>query len=1156
MSLTEKILVNSRYTRSINIERDAKSNELAAGYIPTSRAVNTIQRFVDTINEEQTPRSWSLVGPYGSGKSSFLLYLSQVLSTPSSECLSILEPSSPCTVKSLNTHLASTTGYLNILVTGSHQGLAHSLLNSLKDALANYLSQQKTSSRKLDDKLAAILEQKDLSTSDVISAFKDVQDHLQSSKKVNCPGLLICIDELGKFLEFEALQSEANDIYLLQELAEHACSKHAVQLNLFVSLHHSLEHYAKGLGDTLKHEWSKVQGRFEEIPFLESSEQTLRVVSNAIHSNLSSNEAAQIASYIDPIVRALHEEYALPHGLTIDEATQLLSSCYPLHPLTALILPVLCQKVAQNERTLFSYLSSHEESAFQHLLEQLTSVDEYIMPSDIFDYFMSSRAGVLGDHITNRRWLEVSSAIDRFDQQSSTELELLKTIGLLNVIGSKRGLKASDPILETCCESREEFIAAIQALEKASLVNYRKFNSEYRVWQGSDFDLESCIHHETSKIRGFSVAQALNSGSYVDPMVARRYTIQNGALRYFVPVFLDSVEELDQVTFDEPTIAYVLCEKAISKVKIKSNSASKSEFAVIALCSNTPRLKQLLIEAQALTQIENQYQELNSDPIAKKEFIERKNSVFAAQQRILEQLLQQPESNHWLWKGKQLDIANKRKLQENLSSIFETIYSHAPSIHNELINRDKPSSQAVAGRNKLLTAMLKNESSIDLDIDKFPPEKAIYRAVLKATGLHQEVEGQYKFVEPEVSSEFYDTWCAIRDFFASTENSPLSFSELTKTLTAPPYGIKQGLLPIVYFAAYLIDRHELALYEDRKYIPSIQPDHLERFSRKPESFTVQRFRIEGLKASIYEEYSKALFSSKSKRTVVQLVSPLAKFMSELPEYTLKTKSSDLSKEAKAVRSAYNLAKSPEALLFSELPKALGYKFGNTSDSHELEGFAEKLRNALRELKHAYPKLIDHQKSLLGQAFHIEYSSFEELRGKIIGRYSDLEQYTVDVDGLKAFLMRLTKTNIDDESWLQNILMFLGHKPPTKWTDGNRAEAEVRLSDFSKRLLDLETLRIHHDRYQQKTTDDFDVFLLKSLKKGAAPLDRVITIDKQQHTAIQDIKQEIVSLLKDGDTKHEIQLAVLAELVDEFLSPSKATDSQDEKVTLKGVSNGQ
>ncbi len=1154
MSLTEKVLINSRYTRSINIERDANSNELAAGYIPTSRAINTLQRFVDTVKEEQTPRSWSLVGPYGSGKSSFLLYLSQVLSAPSNECLSNLEPSSSSTVKNLNSHLASTTGYLNILVTGSHQGLAYSLLSSLKDALVEYLSQQNTSSRKVDSKLTEILEQKDLSTSDVISAFKYVQDHLQSSKKVSCPGLLICIDELGKFLEFEALQSEANDIYLLQELAEHACSKHAVQLNLFVSLHHSLEHYAKGLGDTLKHEWSKVQGRFEEIPFLESSEQTLRVVSNAIHSELSSKEITQIASNNNPIVRALHEEHALPHGLTIDEATQLLSSCYPLHPLTALILPVLCQKVAQNERTLFSYLSSHEESAFQHLLAQLTSVGEYIMPSDIFDYFMSSRAGVLGDHITNRRWLEVSSAIDRLDQESSTELELLKTIGLLNVIGSKRGLKASDPLLETCCESREEFIAAIQALEKASLVNYRKFNSEYRVWQGSDFDLESCIHHETSKVRGFSVAQALNGGSYVDPVVARRYTIQNGALRYFVPIFFDSVEELDQVTFEEPTIAYVLSEKVLSKVNC--NSASKSEFAVIALCSNTPRLKQLLIEAQTLTQIENQYQELNSDPIAKKEFIERKNSVLAAQQRMLEQLLQQPENNQWFWKGRHLEIANKRKLQESLSNIFETIYSYAPAIHNELINRDKPSSQAVAGRNKLLMAMLNNESNIDLNIAKFPPEKAIYRAVLKATGLHQEVEGQYKFIEPCVDSEFHDTWCAIRNFFASTEDSPRSFSELTKILTAPPYGLKQGLLPIVYFAAYIIDRHELALYEDRKYIPSIQSDHLERFSRKPESFTIQRFRIEGLKASIYEEYSRALFSSNSKRTVVQLVSPLAQFMSGLPEYTLKTKSSDLSKEAKAVRSAYNLAKSPEALLFSELPKALGYKFSNTDDSHELEGFAEKLREALRELKHAYPKLIEHQKSLLGQAFHIEHSSFEELRRKIIGRYSDLEQYTVDVDGLKAFLMRLTKTNIDDESWLQNILMFLGHKPPTKWTDGNRAEAEVRLSDFSKRLLDLETLRVHHDRYQQKATDDFDVFLLKSLKKGAAPLDRVITIDKQQHTAIQDIKQEIVSLLKDGDTKHEVQLAVLAELVDEFLTTSESADSQDEKVTLKEVSNGQ
>ncbi|PIE25162.1 MAG: hypothetical protein CSA60_01330 [Neptuniibacter caesariensis] len=1155
MSLVNKVSVNSRYTRSINIERDASSIELAKGYIPTTRAVSTISRFVDTLNAEKTPRAWSLVGPYGSGKSSFLLYLSNALATEKNECLDLLEAYNPDINKKLCTKLTSSTGYLRVLVTGSHQGLARSILSSLFKSLTSYLIENHTTSKSLTSQLSAIIEQSKISTSDVIDAFKATQNAFKSSKKIRCPGVLLCIDELGKFLEFEALQSEANDIYLLQELAEHAYADHDVNLNLFVSLHHSLEHYAKGLGDTLKHEWSKVQGRFEEIPFLESSEQTLRVVSNAIQADFCEEDRHLVHTITNSIVKTLHEEHALPHGLNVDEANQLFSSCYPLHPLTALILPTLCQKVAQNERTLFSYLSSHEDSAFQHVIKQLKGIGEFIMPGDVFDYFMSNRSGVMGDHITNRRWVEVSTAIDRLDYKSEIELELLKTVGLLNVIGSNRGIKASEPILKTCCKSPEEFKEGVKALEASSLITYRKFNSEYRVWQGSDFDLESCIHDEVSKIKAYSVAKALNNSSYIDPIVARRYTIQNGALRYFLPRFFDSAAELAQASFEEPTVAYVLSNTSQNKAEITDNSASHSAFAVIALCSSTPRLKQLLVEEQALNQIENQYQELNSDPIAKKEFVERKNAILVAQQNMLEQLLQHPENSLWFWKGEQVSIRSKRKFQEILSNIFEEIYCKAPSIHNELINRDKPSSQAVAGRNKLLIAMLESESHSDLDIDKFPPEKAIYRAVLKTTGLHQEVEGEYKFIEPEAGSEFDQTWKAIRNFFATTEDSPRSFTELTKTLSAPPYGIKLGLLPIVYFAAYLIDRHELALYEDRKYIPSIQPDHLERFSRKPDSFTVQRFRIEGLKASIYEEYSKALFSNKNQRTIVQLVSPLAKFMFELPEYTLKTKSSVLSKEAKAVRDAYQLAKSPEALLFSELPKALGYKLNKSSESCELEGFAEKLRNALRELKHAFPQLIEHQKTLLGQAFNIEYSSLEELRKIIVGRYSGLEQYTVDVDGLKAFLIRLTKTNIDDESWLQNILMFLGHKPAKKWSDGNRAEAEVRLSDFSKRLLDLETLRVHSDRYQQKSSGDFDVFLLKSVKKGAEPLDRVITIDKQQHSAIQDIKQEILNFLKDGDTKHEIQLAVLAELVDEFLSSSKNNGSKDTSAPLKEVSSG-
>ena len=74
-----KITVNTNYTRSINIERDFDSISLVNAYIPTNRTISTLHQISSTIFDEGSPKAWSLVGPYGSGKSAFAIYLSSIL---------------------------------------------------------------------------------------------------------------------------------------------------------------------------------------------------------------------------------------------------------------------------------------------------------------------------------------------------------------------------------------------------------------------------------------------------------------------------------------------------------------------------------------------------------------------------------------------------------------------------------------------------------------------------------------------------------------------------------------------------------------------------------------------------------------------------------------------------------------------------------------------------------------------------------------------------------------------------------------------------------------------------------------------------------------------------------------------------------------------
>ncbi|HIP95530.1 MAG TPA: hypothetical protein EYH20_09365 [Leucothrix sp.] len=127
MSLHDSIKVNTHYTRSINLERDSDSIDVIKSYIPTSRALRAFSRISDSFNTELSPRAWSLIGPYGSGKSSFSVFLSQLLSNTESEGAKQAQQVLNKAEKSLSTKFTKETkdsgGFLKILITGAPESM-------------------------------------------------------------------------------------------------------------------------------------------------------------------------------------------------------------------------------------------------------------------------------------------------------------------------------------------------------------------------------------------------------------------------------------------------------------------------------------------------------------------------------------------------------------------------------------------------------------------------------------------------------------------------------------------------------------------------------------------------------------------------------------------------------------------------------------------------------------------------------------------------------------------------------------------------------------------------------------------------------------------------------------------------------------------------
>lgn len=1142
MSLAKHIQVNTSYTRSINIERDLESAEGGRPYIPTARAVQTINRIADTLHGRDAPRAWALIGPYGSGKSAFGLFLSNLLSSsywdPANQARTILKHTDVKLGTKIEQTIGTSTGFCLITITGSPEPLTRRLAEAMLAAAEDFRGMQRGSTPAFMRELKkAVTDNNDVAVGDLVRWLSDLQRFVIKSEG---KGVLIVIDELGKFLEYEARHRQSTDIYLLQALAEHACAASEAPVLLVVLLHQAFEQYFVTLGDQLKNEWKKVQGRFESIPYLESAEQVLLIVREAIKSDLPKSAQRAIRAKTTQVAESLGAANALPTGMESDSAADIFVGSYPLHPVSLLLLPSLCQKVAQNERTLFSFLGSSEPHGFQEALVRLeldAAHPQWILPWEIYEYFILNQPGLVTDQLTHRRWAEVITAVERLGDAPDEAIRILKTIGLLNIAGSQGGLKASDELLKLVCDAEGcDFDATLRLLLERSVVTFRKYNGEYRVWQGSDFDLDAALQEQRDQLGFIDLAKLLNEREVIAPIVARRHAIETGTLRYFRTQFADTVSAVERPDVNVPTVLLCLAATRDSEdqFSLASRLQAPSSQLITSVVPNASTIRQAVTEVIAYERVQSQYPNVNNDPVAARELKDRLSIAKDREHELLSAVVEEPENSSWWWCGLEHRPSSKRGLQDLLSRALEKTFEQSPHIHNELINRDKPSSTANAARKKLLVAMLEHGDKPDLGFEKFPAEKAMYRALLHFTGIHGQVDGKWKFQKPleTARGRLRPFWHAIEAYLDAHPNQPRSLADIFDHLSQPPFGVKNGVLPVLLLAFYLANEEELALFDDGQYCPFISQEVIERIIKEPHNFGLQRFKSDPVRDAIFRTYIESVSLMGVAPAQVNLVAaakPFARFMMTLPDYAKATKT--VSNEAQQLRDKFYAAKSPLQLLFFQIPEALGLKplIGDVLRPDNLDTFNSKLKSAIAELRIAYHALLNDFINQLREAFKLSSKEdLDRIREILTGRYSGLQDYTIDVQGLKAFIGRITDAYGDEKQWLISLASFLARKPPEKWTDDDASAARYRLLELSKKLRELETLRLHSERVDDECAD-YELVLLRSISQINGERERVVTLDPDKRQRLEGLVREIKKQL-DGLGSEDLKNAVLAMLV--------------------------
>jgi hypothetical protein len=1142
--LSDYFKLHRRYYRSVNLERDLDKPDAVQGYVPTERTAIALQRILSSICDPNAHRAWTLTGVYGTGKSAFTHYLAALCAPEKSSvaqaALAIADetfgPDSP-EIEAI--YAIPRPGLIRAVATAQREPLSWTIARALaRGADLFWNGKQKSSPDFLRDLIDWRVEVESgnckITDQQILKVIKEI---IQTAKV----DVLLVIDELGKNLEFASHNQGVQDLYLLQQIAElELKGKH--QVHLLGILHQSFAGYSDRLSTVEQSEWIKIHGRFTDIVLTESPSQMTRLIGQAIDR-----------SDADPVFHAIHHQAEnwfdeLRDVLSEREiSAKVLADAYPLHPLTAIVLPVLCVRYAQNDRSLFTFLTSDEPFAFDQFLKN-NAIENNQIPTlklyQLYDYFVDAVTG-LASRLNLQRWVEVQGLIQDAKDQSQDVLKVLKTIGVLNLVTSTGKFRATPELVSLAlCDSpgdkkgRKRWKEVIGQLKQKKLITHRGTQDELRIWQGSDFDTEAAIAERIEQSH-LLLADLLTAIYPTRPLVAQRHYTATGTLRYFEQRYVDSRANLNGLSCaaqsSDGLIAYWL--DTASPESIPSLTADGKPLILITVV-NLDLLRMRGQEFQALKKIWKDAPELQTDGVAKREVRQR----LVEAERLLDEtraLVFDWSTGHnacWI-QGESAKIKSDRLFQAALSDVCDRTYSQGLTLDNELINRRELTSQGAKARRELIEAMLEQSHRSRLGLEGYGPEVAMYGSVLEATGIHRQELDEWGFYPPKDSSGVATVWDAISQFCLSAKDKPQSLQQLYELFACPPYGVKHGVIPVLLAAVLLYYADEVSIYKDGTFIPVLGAEHFELLVKDPARFTVKNIEVAGLRSQVFRELEAILKTGPVKGrsgsrnlTVLSVVKPLVQFVRKLPTYTLKTK--QISLAAQAVVQTLSQTQEPDELLFIALPKACGLKpitTGKAEDESVAHTFREALVQLLREIHGAYDARLMECETLLYNAFGLR-SDRDKLRQDLQFRARYLLGNCAE-SMLDRFVRAAADETTADRAWLEALLMIVADKPAESWADADVTVFEVRLGDLARRFKNLEALQKEVAAHNQ---GGFEARRITITRPDGGEINRMVWMNYEQQAQVDPLVEKI--LADCGDL--QLQQALLTRLTERILGDAE------------------
>lgn len=1112
--LSDHVHIARRFQRAVRI--DADHNDIAAleGFVCPKSSADVLAAVGHHV-AETGHGAFTWTGPYGSGKSSLVVALSALLSGDAALRDRAAKAVGKSTAKNILESLPPRSkGWLILPVVGRRAAAAQVIGEALEER--GY---------------SPAIRGKGWADNEVVDALV----HLSKRHPRSEGGLVLFIDEMGKFLE--AAAQEGADVYLFQILAE-AASRSGGRFIVIGILHQAFEEYANRLSREMRDEWSKIHGRYIDLAVNAAGEEQIELISRAIENGRATAKPGKLATLIASEVKR-HRPGASHH------LPETLEGCWPLHPVvTGLLGPISRRRFGQNQRSIFGFLNSAEPYGFQDFIRH-QSVDVLYEPDRLWDYLRVNLEPSILASPDGHRWATAAEAIERCESHGGDALHirLLKSIALIDLFKERSGLAPTDELLGACAGTagKKEVKEALEQLKRWSLVIYRKFADAYAIYAGSDFDIDRAVQDALEHVREVDFA-ALQRLAGLQPILAKRHYHETGALRWFDVEVAPLSSLIDRAHAYEPhagTIgAFLLAvptegEMAEQAQKLCREAARESgDWDIVAgLSQRAWAITDLARELIALTEVQEEHPDLAGDPVAQRE-VQARHAVLQGQ--LEEEIRRAFDNATWYLKNHKPRPWFHAELNNVASDLAARRYPQSPRLNNELLNRIKPSSNAVAAQNALLRAMVSREGDPRLGIDGYPAEGGLFASLLEATGLYAKTEEGWHFCAPAEERDPYrlrSLWEAASELLKTVEDRTVSVAEIYRLWAAPPYGVKDGVMPVLAVAFILSRRDKVALYRQGVFQARFKDIDVEILAKDAWDIQLRWMDLSALSRRLLSSMAEVVrdldaANSLTHLAPIDVARGLIAIFERLQSWTKRT--TQLSANAIRVRDIFKHANDPNKFLFDDIPEAFGGP-GALNNDATLKGIVDDVRAGLEELVASYPSMLRRLSDLMLAELQVPNNSPQVL-AELRARAENIRKIGGDFR-LEAFIGRLAKFDGTEQD-IEGLASLAANKPPRNWTDPDLDRAAVELTDLAQKFIRSENFA----RVKGRADKRLAMAVVVGVNGRPAPAHAEFEITEGERAGIDEIVARLESVIDAGDeSKRRLVLAALAELSSRYMA---------------------